>query len=252
MEDIHNVSALCSYIGHMILQGDVESVKMLYKTMWRECPALLKTVDELQHYLTSVEIENDTEGIYEMEFLYYWGMICLGEQSDLVTKSLGTAETCFRKIADSVPQAEARLAYIGLLKSTEPAKSERNVHWLEMLRQCANRHRDLFSMIALAKICFYNFLEEQQESAPGVPITVLPIRAMRLLELPCQQGHPVAIRFWRKILDCIENPEAINIQFNGRLIWEDVLCDFQTSANMQTGLVTVEAQEVIVTGTIFN
>lgn len=236
MESICKINIVCSYIGYLILNGNVEAIKFLYGTAWREHPALIKTIDHLQGYLTSVEIVNDTNGLYSMEFLYFWGMICLGELSSLIAKNLETAKTCFRKIRRSVPQAEARLAYIGLLKSTEPAKSDCNVCRLEALRQCANRQRDLFSMIALAKICFYSFLEEQQANDPDIPITTLPMKAMRLLELPCHQGHPVAIRFWNEMMGCIESTETTGIRYDEKSIRQDVLYDFKTSANMQIRL----------------
>lgn len=236
MEIIYNISILCSYIGYQALKGDVEAVKFLYSTIWREHPAFLKTNDQLQNEITSIEITNDTGDIYDVEFLYYWGMICLGEQSPIVVKNLGTAETCFQKIEEVVPQVKARLAYINLLKSTEPAKYECNIHRLEILRQCANRQRDLFSMIVLAKICFYNFLEEQQENNPDVPLITLPTRALWLLELPCQQGHPVAIRFWNEMLTCIGTPEAVDMRLSENRIRAEVLLDFKTSANMQIRL----------------
>ena len=53
-------------------------------------------------------------------------MICIGEQSPLIFKDLGIAETCLKKIQHTVPIAEARLAYIELLQSNEPARSSAN------------------------------------------------------------------------------------------------------------------------------
>lgn len=163
-------------------------------------------------------------------------MVCLGEQSPLVVKNLGTAETCFQKIKKAVPRVEARLAYIDLLKSPEPTKNECNIHRLEILRQCANRQRDLFSMIILARICFYNFLEEHQKIAPDAPITSVPTKVVRLLELPCQQGHPVAIRFWNEMLTCIGTPEAVDMRLPETRIRPQVLLDFNMPAYLQIRL----------------
>ncbi len=209
-------------------------LKFVYAASHFGHPAIIKIVEQLQRWLTSVEIENNT--IYVPEFLYYWGMTCLGEQSDLIIRELGIAETCFSKIESSMPQAKARLAYIGLLKSTEPAKNESNVSHLETLRLCANHHRDMLSMIALAKIQFQFFLKEQQERNADAPIAELPMRVMRLLEWPCNQGHPVAIRFWNDMVGCLQcQPGVILPYYPERSICTQTLYDLETSANMQTG-----------------
>ena len=54
MESICKINIVCSYIGYLILNGNVEAIKFLYGTAWREHPALIKTIDHLQGYLTSV------------------------------------------------------------------------------------------------------------------------------------------------------------------------------------------------------
>lgn len=68
MNDISKISMMCSFIGYLILSGNVSAVKFLYGTAWREHPALIKTIDELQRHLTTAEILGDTRGIYGMEF----------------------------------------------------------------------------------------------------------------------------------------------------------------------------------------
>lgn len=234
MNDISKISMMCSFIGYLILGGNVSAVKFLYGTAWREHPALIKTIDELQRHLTTAEILGDTRGIYGMEFLYHWGMVCLGELSPLIFKDLKAARVCFEKIKPSVPQAEARLAYIELLESTEPAKDHRNICCLEELRKCASKQRDLFSMIVLAKICFHSFLEEQQQRNPDAPIIELPLKATRLLEYPIQQGHPVAIRFWNDMVNCLECPPEIRPPYCAeKSICQPVLYDLKSSASMQ-------------------
>lgn len=231
MEDIVLFGLLYSYLGSKLLQGYIEVVEFLYKYAWKESPPLIRTISQLQEHLTSVEVEDDTEGIYNAKFLYYWGMLCLGESSNLIFKDLGTAETCFLKIKDAVPLAEARLAYINLLRSNEPAKSYNNIARLETLRKWANRH-DLFSIIALAKISFYAFLEENREE-DQICNCGLPLKTLHLLELPCQEGHPVAINFWNRILDDIGTQEAMNSHIPESRIWADILLDFNSPANMQ-------------------
>lgn len=139
MIDLSRDSLVFSYLGQQLLQGDIEVAKFLYGNTWTELPPLIRTISELQGHLTASEVTNDHTRFYSIEFLYYWGMTCLGEQSPLVTKDLGTAETCFQKIKSSVPLAEARLAYIELLRSTEPAKNASNAARLEVLRRWANR-----------------------------------------------------------------------------------------------------------------
>lgn len=156
-------------------------------------------------------------------------MVCIGEQSPLIFKDLGTAETCLKMIQHTAPIAKARLAYIGLLRSTEPARSDANVARLEVLRIWANDH-DLFSRIALAKIAFYSYLQEAE--AAETEVHAMPLRVKQLLELPCQQGHPVAIRFWNDVCSFIEAPGAM---LDASHVNADVLYDFKTSANMQIG-----------------
>jgi hypothetical protein len=185
-------SVLYSYLGHRCLSGDVEALKFLYSNAWEEKPALIRTICELQLRLTSIDIKKDTSGIYNDEFLYYWGMVCLGEVSSLILQNLGTAAFCFKRIETVIPKAKARLAFIRLLKTKERPKSENNVRRIEILRRWAVKG-DLFSRIVLSKIVFSNFLEEKQESDPNPPIL-----AVRLLDTPCQKGHPVALRFCEK------------------------------------------------------
>lgn len=185
-----DISDLCSYIGQEIIGGNTAAVKQIYINLSKENPAIIKLFSQLQECLTTVEIADDVE-IYSNEFLYYWGMSNLGETSNLIFKDLGTAETCFKKVRKKVPKAEARLAFIELLKSDEPAQSELNVNRIDKLRQWAGKG-DFFSMIVLSKIVFFSFLEEGQ--------TEMPMKALRLLGTPCRAGHPVAIRFYNEML----------------------------------------------------
>lgn len=227
MTDVSRTSLAFSYLGWKFLQGNTEVAKFLYSNTWAESPPLIRTIRELQGHLTAVEVVNDYNGVYSIEFLYYWGMTCIGEQSPLINKELETARTCFSKIKSSVPQAEARLAYIELLKSTAPAKSERNVARLEVLRRWAYQ-QDLFSRIVLAKISFYSFLcEEHLDSSE------LPVKTLRLLELPIQKGHPVAIRFWNDAHSYLGNP---GVTLNTSRIHSDILCDFKSPTNVQISL----------------
>ena len=221
------ISIMLSYLGHLFLSGNIDSIKYLYRNIWTESPPLLKTISELQGCFTSVEIISDYDKLYSAEFLYYWAMICIGEQSPLIFKDLGTAEACLKKIQHTIPIAEARLAYIELLQSPESARSSENVTRMDVLRRWANKH-DLFSRIVLAKITFYSYLEEAETD-----VHTLPIRVKQLLELPCQQGHPVAIRFWNDICSFIKAPGAM---LNASHVNADVLFDFKTSANMQIRL----------------
>lgn len=239
MNEILRASTLCSQLGYLVLNGNTEAVKCLYGYLWTEHPALVRTISQLQTCLTSVEIEQYADKIYSSEFLYYWGMICLGEQSSLLIQDLETAETCFHKIKGVVPVVTARLAYIDLLQSDCPAKSECNIVPIEALRKCGAYQRDMFSLIVLSKITFYGFLEQQRNGADNTDFVVsgLPIRSMRLLEWPCQQGHPVAIRFWNSMVGCLQCPAEVT----PRLYPEDsiqpqTLYDYKTSANMQIGL----------------
>ncbi len=239
MTSMDDISNRCSHLGRLAICGDTEAVKGLYGTMWMEHPALVRTISQLQDYLTSVEIEEYAGRTYSPEFLYYWGMICLGEQSPLVVKNLETAETCFRKIEKLVPVVKARLAYIGLLQSDQPAKTDRNIKRIEPLRKCATYQRDMFSSIVLSQIRFYRFLEELQEShadAQDLVVSELPIRAVRLLEHPLQMGHPVAIRFWNDMLACVGTPEAMGQRIDKSHTCPSTLYDFKLDTNMQLRL----------------
>lgn len=230
MENVSQISAMCSYLGHKLLVGDVDAVKFIYGHIWEEDPALIKTISLLQENLTAVEIENDTNGIYCNEFLYYWAMLCIGEQSNLIVKDLGAAEICLKKISKTVPKAKARLAFIELLKSNAPAKNEINVGRINVLLNWAGK-QDLFSRIILSRICFYQFLNEGQ-----IGNSELPIRVLRLLELPCQKGHPVAIRFYNEVLACTGISAAMEIWIDETNISADILWDYETSANIQIRL----------------
>jgi hypothetical protein len=180
-----------SYLGKKCLSGDVEALKFLYSNAWEENPALIQTICELQFRLTSVDFNKNTSYFYSDEFLYYWGMVCLGEVSGLIPRDFNTAVYCFKRIKTAIPKAEARVAYIYLRKTKEPAKSEKNTRKIETLRRWA-KMGDLFSRITLSRIAFFKFLEEQEDD-PNPPIL-----AVRLLGIPCQKGHPVALKFCEK------------------------------------------------------
>jgi hypothetical protein len=206
-DDIKQISVAYSHLGHRFLLGDVETARFLYGNAWRESPPLIKTISQLQLCLTAAEIEKDAAGVYCDEFLYYWGMIGIGEVSRLISKDIGAAMICFKKIIKNIPKAEARLAFIGLLVSEEPNKSENNVARLEVLRHWASK-KDFFSWIVLSKIIFYQFLEEKQEDNFEPPIRVL-----RLLTSPCQMGHPVAIKFYNEMVDHMVSIGASNAYY---------------------------------------
>lgn len=217
------ISATYSYLGSRCILGNVEAVTYLYGNAWKESPALIRTIEQLQYCLTSAEIDEDTDGIYNSEFLYYWGMICMGEVSPLIVKDLGTARTCFNKIKKIVPKVRARLAYIALRLSEEPAKSDSNVERLGELRQWASRH-DMFSLIALSKISFFQYLQEYQECETDIP--ELPIQALRLIGPPYQKGHPVAVKFHNDIYTHIGINEAMLTGISESRINADVLYDY--------------------------
>ena len=213
-----------SYLGHRCISGDVESVKFLYGNICYESPPLIQTISLLQECLT-IKMLNDPRNNYSNEFLYYFGMICTGWTSRLIVKDLDIATACFEKIKAAIPKAEARLAFIELLLSDEePYKSDNNARRLGVLRDWAGK-RDMFSKIVLAKIVYHSFLIEQQEQQED--LVLMPIRALRLLEIPCQLGHPEAIRFYNTILDNTTGIDTFNIgrQINFSRINIDVLYD---------------------------
>lgn len=220
VEDIAQISFFYSYLANCILRGNVEAVKWIYGNAWKESPPLIKTISTLQEILTADVIEKDTGGIYSNEFLYYWGMINIGELSKLIVKDLATAGICFSKIQKVCPKVRPRLAFIELLDTDEPAKSDDNVARINVLQQWAGK-QDFFSMIIIAKILFSRYLEEGQADNGE-----LPIRLCRLLAPPCQKGHPVAIRFWNEVIDYINPPVAMDMQISESRMDEDVLYDF--------------------------
>ncbi len=229
LNKISQVSTAYSYLGYRFLLGNIEVVKYLYGNYWLESPPLIKTINQLQYCLTAEEIEKDTKGVYCNEFLYYWGMICIGELSGLICKDLETAEMCFKKIMKVVPKVKARLAFIELLKSDATHKSESNVKRLDLLRQSAG-NQDLFSSIVLSKITYYSYLTEEQTDN-----FKMPIRVRNLLEAPCQKGHPVAIKFWNAILDYTGTCEALSMKLDESYINKSILYDYslKSYANMQ-------------------
>lgn len=218
-EEVSRINVIYSYLGKLVLSGDTEAVKWLYGNVWKGSPPLINTVSLLQECLTASEIQKDMRK-YSSEFMYYWGMLNLGEVSNLIFMDLGIAEICLKSIVKVFPRAEARLAYIKLLRSNGPAKSESNIMRIDVLRRWAVK-RDLFSRIVLAKIMFYQFLSEDPEDN-----SELPIRIYRFLEQPCRMCHPVAIRFWNEMLDYIEPPNVQDMRINEAKMDEDVLYDF--------------------------
>lgn len=220
-KDIALISDIYSYLGKQILSGDIETVKYFYGNGWKESPPLIKAIGLLQDCLTAVEIENNIYGNYCDEFLYYWAMLCIGEQSKLISKDLETAEICLRRVVDRIPKSKARLAFIELMKSDEPARSNLNIERIDILRQWAGK-QDLFSRIALSKIIFYQFLNEGQ-----IDNCNLPIKMLWLLESPCKKGHPVAIRFYNEVISCIGIFEAVNMERYKLNINANILYDFE-------------------------
>lgn len=186
-----------SMLGYKIYSGDVKALKYLYGNVWRESPPNLRIISLLQQNITAGDILKAEK--YSTEFYYYWGMLNLGEQSRLVFKDIDIAENCFNKIRSNVPCVDARLAYIGLLNSTELAHSEENVERIDKLRQCAGR-QDIFSQIAIARIVFYQFIDECEKDEE---VLELPLKVWQYLERPCFLGHPVAILLWNEMLTYI-------------------------------------------------
>lgn len=208
--DKGQIEILYSALGYKIFCGDVMALKYLYSNAWKESPAVLKVISLLQQNITANDIIKAEEEKYSKEFYYYWGMLNLGEQSDLVFKDTDIAVNCFNKTKDILPQVDARLAYIGLLNSSEPASSEENVSRIDRLRQYAGK-QDLFSQIALARIVFSRFIDDWDEDEE---VSELPLKVWQYLERPCLLGHPVAVRFWNETLDYIGTPAALNQKIN--------------------------------------
>jgi hypothetical protein len=219
---IDQISLVYSYFGNQcIYEGNVEVVKFLYGHSCYDEPPLMETISLLQDRLTAVEIYGETENVYSNEFLYYWGMICLGETSQLIVRRLETARACFEKIGNAVLKTEARLAFIGLLVSDEPHKGENNTRRLEILRKWAGKG-DVFSKIALAKIIFDTYLREEQPDGQK-----LPAFAVKLLVTPCKTGHPVAIKFFRAMrnsLTDVHMPDSFD--WHAHAFHENVLFDY--------------------------
>ncbi|GEM_PF-4739986 len=238
MQEVAAISKKCSRLGREIIGGNVDALKNTYKTIWQENPAIIEMINLLQNCITSAEIEVGYSGIYNQEFLYYCGMTCLGEQSKLVYKNIETARNCFKKILNTVPIAEARLAYIDLLDSDELAKSDNNVKKIDTLRRWAGK-RDYFSRIVLARIAFDQFLFETEEKNPELlrkdqdenEISELPNQVIQLLQLPCSLYHPVAVKFWNEIMDYIGTSSTIGMKIETACMNDDLLYDF---ISMQT------------------
>ena len=218
--DREQLELLYSMLGHKILSGDEDALEYLYVSAWRESPALLRIISLLQQNLTASDIAKAEDGRYSTKFYYYWGMLNLGEQSSLIFKDTDIAQNCFDKIRKVVPQVDARLAYLGLLNSDEPANSDENIRRIDRLRQCAGR-QDFFSQIIIAKIIFYHFIDEQKNDV----ISELPLKVWQYLERPCYLGHPVAIRFWNELLAYIGTPVAMNRRLRNVQIRADLLYD---------------------------
>ncbi len=88
----------------------------------------------------------------------------------------------------------------------------------------------MFSQIVIARILYYRFLNEAPSEDNKLPITML-----RLLEAPCQHGHPVAIRFYNELLGNVGTSAALDMRRDDISLSVDVLYDYKTRANMQIG-----------------
>jgi len=223
------LSILYSYLGCLVEGGSVDALKFLYCNLWRESPPLIRTVNQLLSALTGSEIEAAPPGRYSDEFLYYWGMTCLGHLSNLTAKKLATAEICFEKISSRHPLAKARLAYLELLETDEPAKSESNVKRIDVLRKWASKG-DLFSCTACSKIVFSQYLSglDEPEEDPK-----LPTAALTILQSPLQYGHPTAVRFYRDLLVYTGRMPFEEETDDSFQICEDVLLDFAGPEELQ-------------------
>lgn len=217
--NISYINSLCGYVGAQAIAGNTDAIMQLYGYSYTESPPIIKTISLLQENITSVEIENDSYGIYDDVFLYYLAMLNIGETSNLIFRDLDTAETCLTKIVQKIPQVRARLAYIKLLETDEPSRSESNVKRIDILRKWAGK-QDLFSRIAIAKIAFYQFLTETQAEE-----FELPVKVFRLLEVPCQRNHPVAIRFYNEILTQQGSEKALSMKLSESNIDHTILYD---------------------------
>ena len=238
LNDLSQISSVMySYLGDRCLSGDIEALKYFYCNAWEENPALIRTISELQFCLTSVEIAADTTGTFNTEFLYYWGMLCMGEVSRLITY-LETAETCFERILNKKPEVQARLALIELRKSNELINSEDNLARIETLRKWI-KEGDFFSRIVYSKIVFFQSLQEDPEDSSRISALT-----MKLLLPLCQKGHPVALKFNKAIADyanstgvsntsdmrvrpsfCV-NPDPMDKRIAGFRVNPDTLLDF--------------------------
>ena len=201
-EVFEQIGRLYSYLGFKCLQGDVEAMKFLYSNIHLEHPPVIETVNLLQYNISPIDIIEDNKGVYNNKWLYYWGMTCLRELSDLTEQRLDISEVCFEKIQKDVPKAEARLAYIKLLKSGDPTKEDENVRNIRLLKKWAGR-KDIFSMIVLARITHHSFISKKDPAEPGLSQT-----AIHLLVHPCQMGHPVAIRLWNEIMESYDRENS--------------------------------------------
>lgn len=190
------IGLLYSYLGHRCIHmGDVAAMKFLYGNICFEQPPLIETISRMQYCITPEVIYYDTEGKYSSEFLYYWGMTCVGELSSLIIKDFDIATTCFNKILVDIPKAESRIAYIKLLQSDEPYKYESNTRNIGVLTKWAGK-TEIFSMITLAKISHYDFLIKDPDN-DAITSTI----ASQLLDYSCGAGHPVAIKFYDSIIE---------------------------------------------------
>lgn len=217
------ISLLYSYLTHKCISGDIDAMRFFYGNICFEIPVFIKAVSLLQLQLASVKLRKKN---YSNEFLYYWGMACIGEGSRIIRRNLPTAEICFKTIKKDVPKSESRLAFLELLKSTELYEDVENVQRIEVLREWAGK-QDLFSMLSLSKIIFEQFLiERQADTLRKTHVMELPLMAIELLEVPCQKGHPEAIRFYNAVLEQLGTSESLSAKFEQSRRNVRVLFDF--------------------------
>ena len=191
IKNMQNLGILySSLVKKCIEYGDVEAIKFLYTAAAHpDNFSAIHAVNTVGFNIIVAKLKD-----FNSEYLYYLGMVFLGEISVYIDPNLNLAKECFKLAKLKIPKAEARLAYLEL-KEAELLYSNIVYENMIILQNWASR--DLFSSVILAKIKLFEHLKSDE-------LTTLPPNVLYFLTLPLKAGHPLAIQLFEEIVQIIK------------------------------------------------
>jgi len=221
IKNMQNLGILYSgLVKKCIEYGDVEAIKFLYTAVAHpDNFSAIHAVNAVGFNIIVAKLKD-----FNSEYLYYLGMVFLGEISVYIAPNLNLAKECFKLAKLKIPKAEARLAYLEL-KEAELLYSNIVYENMIILQNWASR--DLFSSVILAKIKLFEHLKSDE-------LTTLPPNVLYFLTPPLKAGHPLAIQLFEEIVQIIKHEtffsgyDSIFEQYKKFTVNYEILLDYNT------------------------